>query len=191
MLPPTDRWNRPGARERRGCEGVRASSLVPPVTLLLFLAVVPAPAQAQDADGIRRSAWSAVIGERTHRRRLTAAIWAMHPYDPQFPELDWTGGLAFSWSQWFLASFVNSYDERSFMAGIERTWAQGVVGYLELGVGYRAGVVTGYDERLLSLAGHTPVLPFAGVLVWGDLGPAAVDLYYVYRAITLETSIRL
>ena len=28
------------------------------------------------------------------------------------------------------------------------------------GVGYRLGLVTGYDERLVSWAEHTPILPF-------------------------------
>ena len=147
-------------------------------------------AQQVEPEASGGSLWSALIGESVDRRRLTTAMWAMHPFEPQFPELDWTWGMAFSWSQWFLASFINSYDERSWIAGIERSWAHGTRGPVAFGVGYRAGIVTGYDERLVSWAEDLPALPFAGLLLWSDAGPLGVDLYYVYRAITLELAVR-
>ena len=66
---------------------------------------------------------------------------------------------------------------------------RGAWSFTEFGVGYRVGLVTGYDERLVSWAENVPVLPFGGVLAWVDVGPFALDVYYVYRAITLETSV--
>jgi hypothetical protein len=60
-----------------------------------------------------------------------------------------------------------------------------------VGVGYRVGLVTGYDERLFALANYTPVLPFAGLLVSADIGPLGIESVYVYKAITLEASLRL
>ena len=113
----------------------------------------------------------------------------MHPFEPQFPELDGTRGFGGLWGHWFGATFVNSYDERTFIAGIERTWASLRRGPFATGVGYRVGLITGYDERLIALARHTPVLPFGGILLWTQTGPVSVDAYYVYRAITLEVGL--
>jgi hypothetical protein len=59
-----------------------------------------------------------------------------------------------------------------------------------LGIGYRAGLVTGYDENLVSWAEDLPIIPFGGIVGWVDVGPLGVDVFYVYRAITLESSIR-
>jgi hypothetical protein len=186
----------PGAVEPRRPTRLRGSSLVGALVVLGLALTGPAPVEAQApaapaaSQAADRSFWSTLAGERMERRRLTAAMWAMHPFEPQFPELDWTWGVAFSWSQWFLATFINSYDERSFIGGIERTWIRSERGPFAAGLGYRVGVVTGYDERLVSWGEHTPVLPFAGVLLWTDFGPVGVDLYYVYRAITLEAALR-
>ena len=80
--------------------------------------------------------------------------------------------------------------QTAFIAGIERYWARGDWSFTEFGIGYRVGFVTGYDERLVSWADDVPILPFGGIVGWFDAGPFALDVYYVYRAITLESSVR-
>lgn len=113
----------------------------------------------------------------------------MHPFEPHFPELDGTRGVGGLYGHWFAATFVNSYGERTYILGVERSWLDLRRGPLGFGVGYRAGLIAGYDERLIGIARHTPVLPFAGFLVWSKLGPLGIDSYYVYRAITVEASV--
>ena len=147
-------------------------------------------AEPSSVEAVKEEGGPGILGERPNRRRLIGGLWALHPFEPQFPELDWTRGLGFQFSQWFAATFVNSYDERSFILGVERYWVSGRRGVLDAGVGYRLGLLTGYDERLFGLAEHVPVLPFGGVLGWVDVGPIGVDLFYVFRAITLEGSVR-
>jgi hypothetical protein len=131
-----------------------------------------------------------IVGERPDRRRVIGGLWALHPFEPQFPEMDWTRGFGVQFSQWFAATFVNSYDGRSFIFGLERYWLRGRRGVIDAGVGYRLGVLTGYDERLIPLAGYVPILPFGGVLGWADVGPIGVDMFYIFRALTLEGSVR-
>lgn len=144
-------------------------------------------ATAVDGDG---GGWlAAVLGTTPRRNRIIPGLWAMHPFEPQFPELDGTRGFGGLWGHWFGATFVNSYDERTFIAGIERTWVELGRGAFRTGLGYRAGLITGYDERLIGIARHTPVLPFGGVLLWTQVGPLGLDAYYVYRAITLEVGL--
>ena len=151
------------------------------------------PPRRGDGTGVEEGkggGWlSVVAGQSPERNRLIVGLWAMHPFEPHFPELDGTDGFGGLWGHWFGATFVNSYGARTFIAGIERDWLSLRRGPFGAGLGYRVGLVTGYDERLIGIAGHTPVLPFGGLLLWTQVGPISVDAYYVYRAITLETGL--
>lgn len=145
------------------------------------------PESATPADG---SGWlRAIVGESVGRTRMIAGMWALHPFEPHFPEVDPTSGFGGVYGHWFGATFVNSYDIRAFVVGVERSWFVLDGSRFGLGGGYRVGAVTGYDERLFGLARHTPILPFGGVLLWSQVGPLGLDAYYVYRAITLEASV--
>jgi hypothetical protein len=97
--------------------------------------------------------------------------------------------VGFQASGWLGGVFLNSYDRLSLIAGIERVWAETTMNGVGLGAGYRAGLLTGYDERLASWADETPILPFAGLLGWIRVGRVSIDGFYVYRAITLESSV--
>lgn len=148
-------------------------------------------APAGDAvEGAEELPGSGIVGVRPRRRRAILGLWSMHPYEPQFPEVDWTRGGGVQFSQWFLATFVNSYDDRSFIAGLERYWLERKAGFLDFGVGYRVGLLTGYDERLFELAKYTPILPFGGILGWVDVGPIGLDSFFVWRALTVEAAVR-
>ncbi len=161
------------------------------VALLMFTASVcwPAPVLAQAGVGGESGGWKGVFGEERSRPHVIVGVWALHPFEPQFPELDWASGFGVKSRQWLVATFVNSYERRGFIAALERYWWVGDFRHIDVGVGYRAGFVTGYDEELISLAGKTPVMPFTGLLVWTDVGPFSIDAFYAYRGITLETGL--
>lgn len=93
-------------------------------------------------------------------------------------------------SQAFVALFQNSYSGESWIFGIERHWGTASWGFLEVGAGYRAGIVTGYDEQLIGIARHTPILPVGGVVGWIYLGPVGGNVFWAYRAISLELTAR-
>ncbi len=168
------------------------------VTVLVLAA--PGATRAQDAVGVAAIEDAAAppgdsrsgtgfFGRNPERNRVIPSILRAHPFDGTFPELQYTPGLALQASGWLGAVFMNSYDALSLLAGVERAWLAGRTGSLAMGLGYRAGLVTGYDERFLAIAKDTPVLPFAGVLAWVQIGPVSLDGFYVYRAITLEGSV--
>ena len=159
--------------------------------LLLAAAVgVCSPASAQDSAQSDRDG-PGILGVPSERSRAILGGWGMHPFEPQFPELDWTSGFGLAVGQYYAVTFVNSYGNRGFIGALERYWGTASIGRVDVGVGYRVGLVTGYDERLFALANYTPVLPFAGLLVSADIGPLGIESVYVYKAITLEASLRL
>ena len=57
-------------------------------------------------------------------------------------------------------------------------------------VGYRAGVLYGYDERLLYVAGLSPVLPYVQLMALVQKGPVAVEVGQSWVVLTLAASWR-
>ena len=185
-----------GKRHARRGSLVRRLACAGLVSLGFVTSPSPIRAQALQPDSVvqdrddsgESSGIRAILGKTPDRRRIIPGMWAMHPFHHEFPKLDPTSGVAIQFSTWMFASFVPSYGDRSFVAAVERNWIVGDWRALRFGAGFRAGLMTGYDEQLIELARHTPVLPFAGLLIWSQLGPVGVDVFYVYRAITLEAS---
>lgn len=131
-----------------------------------------------------------ILGRAPHRRRILMGLWSLHPYHEAFPKLDKMWGLGLQYDGWFGATFINSYRDRSMMFGIAREWVVRETPEFGAGAGFRVGFVTGYDEQLLAIAGKIPAVPMGGPSLWARAGPLYVDVFYVYRAITIETSVR-
>jgi len=141
------------------------------------------PGAAAEEDGF------SILGRRSEGARLIGGMWTLHPFAISFPRVEDTHGVGILWRGWFGTTFVNSHGNRALAAGVERVWWEPSFRFLSVGIGYRAGLVTGYDERLLSWADDVPAVPFAGVLSWVRVGPARFDAFYVYRVVTLELSL--
>ena len=142
------------------------------------------------SDTAGSTGWKVLVGQNVSRSHVKLGLLALHPFEPQFPELDWASGFGIKADQWLVATFINSYDRRAFVVALERYWWARQLGWIDLGVGYRAGVITGYTEELIEWAGSAPALPFAGLLLWVDVGPLSIDGFYAYRGITLETGLK-
>lgn len=157
---------------------------------LLVLGTSDLGAQVGGSEGpaVSHAGSFSILGSPPERRRIIPGLFALHPFDPKFPEMAWTRGGGIQASTWFAAGFMNSYERFSLIAGVERNWWQHEAVGATLGVGYRVGLLTGYDRRLLQIADQLPALPVGGLLVWMDLGRVAVDTFYVYRALTVEGS---
>ncbi len=188
-------WGAGVALQSPAVRALRSWVLVALVALLG--AADPASGQSDGEAGVEAAAaaaeqgrgWTAIFGREYSRPHVIVGVWALHPFEPQFPEFDWTQGFGVRSHQWLAAAFVNSYDRVAFMAALERYWWVGDYSAIDIGIGYRVGLLSGYDERLLSLAGRVPALPFTGLLVWTDLGPFSLDVFYAYRGITVETGL--
>lgn len=175
--------------------GVRSCVVL--ALLALLGAVDPAAGQSAGDASLNASTaaseqgrgWTALFGREHSRTHVIVGLWALHPFEPQFPEFDWAQGFGVRSQQWLAAAFVNSYDQVAFMAALERYWWVGDYDAIDMGIGYRVGLLSGYDERLFALAGSVPALPFTGLLVWTDVGPFSLDVFYAYRGITVETGL--
>lgn len=87
----------------------------------------------------------------------------------------WNNNLmAMNYHGYFLGTLKNSFDDRAYAFGIERLWGkQPLPCNFSNEVGYRIGVISGYDERMMRIAKYTPLLPFPQVIdtiMWKNVG---------------------
>ena len=68
-----------------------------------------------------------LLGYAPEGYRATLGMWRLHPYQPDFPKAEWSDGLAFRVSQYFVARLTNSYYDRAYAGGSERRWGGGHV----------------------------------------------------------------
>lgn len=107
--------------------------------------------------------------------RIHVGLWTSHLRDlGRGLESNWLLGVG--WRGVYGGTFVNSFGQRAFAAGVEKPWVRRDEGRVGRGVGYRLGVVTGYDDRFLGLAGKLPILPMAQVVGDVAVGPSGVEL---------------
>lgn len=82
--------------------------------------------------------------------------------------------IAGTYKGFFAGTFINSFYDRGYALGIQRMWdTEQLSDNFKNSVGYRLGLVTGYDERLAPIAGKTPVLPFPQIIddiTWKHVG---------------------
>lgn len=75
---------------------------------------------------------------------------------------------------YFAGTLLNSFHDRAYVAGIQRYfYRQKISENVTQNVGYRLGLISGYDERMLSFAANTPLLPFPQLiyeLSWKHVG---------------------
>ena len=173
-------------------DGARAAAQAEPERVDVDESIVAAEASSDAAasEAAASDGAGGFWGSRSPRRRIIPALWGMHFFDRQSLRPFWTRGGGWQANGWFVGVFENSYDDLSVIAGVEREWGAWRAGWFGIGTGYRAGLITGYDGQLISIADKTPVLPFVGLDVWLQTGPLGVDVFYVYRALSVEAWIR-
>jgi hypothetical protein len=89
----------------------------------------------------------------------------------------------------FGATYINTYQTRGWTLGFERTWMEGHAGPLTAMVGFRAGLMYGYGERLGWLAEAVPILPFAQPILMGRAGPVTLDFSYTWVVLSFSAGL--
>jgi hypothetical protein len=177
----------------------RQSSLLAGVSFLLMLAPVPARGQETTSDGPLRDGLVAVASapETSHRSwwslwslsspydRVYLGMWTFHPFSDDPFRLETNNGAGLQYRSLLAFTCLNSFDHRTYVAGVERVWLEARRGVFAAMLGFRVGLIRGYDTELLQVAGDTPVLPFAGTVALFRLGPVGGEISWVYRAVSL------
>lgn len=149
--------------------------------VLLLTAAPLGSAAAQDPDPAARTHSGAL--------RVYVGMWSTHLRDfSRGLRNNWLVGLG--WRGLYGGTFVNSFGNRSFTAGIQQTVARGEDATVVPSLGYRLGVVSGYDERFMSIASWAPVLPMAQLLGGLESGRTGLELGWAGLVATLGPHFR-
>jgi hypothetical protein len=120
--------------------------------------------------------------------RIYLGMWTSHLREDRRRGFMNNWGVGAAVKGYFGATFLNSYGGRAFTAGIQRTVASTPAARVNAFVGYRLGLLTGYDRRLIALAAKTPVLPFVQPFVCVDVDRVGVELSYTFVVLSIATS---
>jgi hypothetical protein len=152
------------------------------VVLIVILALAgPSRGAAQSAAESSRASYGV---------RLHVGMWTMHLSDLGGGlESNWL--VAVTWRGVYGGTFVNSFGRRSFAGGIERPLLRSQDHGVAAGLGYRFGLVTGYDERFLGLASRLPALPMLQLMGDVAVGRTGVELAWVAKVATMGPHLRL
>lgn len=145
-----------------------------------------------------QSVWASPTGEpeadpdtpAAFHTRIYFGMWTSHVRDPG-GGLDANSLIGLAFHGFYGATFTNSYGERSVAAGIQRSFTSPKDGSLTTALGYRVGLVTGYDQRFLGVAGKTPALPFAQLVGSLDHRKLGVELAYSGLAVSVLLNWRM
>jgi hypothetical protein len=152
------------------------------VLIACLVLAAPAAARAQHGAAPEESA-------PREPTRLYFGMWTTHlKHDVVALDNNWALGV--SYRGVFAATFLNSFGRRAFAAGIQRTIAAMDARPLGVSLGYRVGLVSGYDGRFMRVARDMPVLPFVQPLVTVDVQRLGFEVSYTFVIVSVAMSYR-
>ncbi len=124
----------------------------------------PHDTTSTDTAAPTKTTWDKIKGTKT-KPALYLGMVTFH-LEPGSRDDRWNNNLvAVSYDGFIAGTLMNSFDDRAFVFAIERLWStQQLSANVTNSVGYRLGLITGYDERMMQIAEYTPVLPFPQVM---------------------------
>ncbi len=124
-----------------------------------------------------------------YENRLYLGMWTAHLREPVLT-LRNNYAVGFTTHGYFAATFLNSYGNRAFTGGIQRTIVKTAPGTFGALLGFRLGFITGYDGRLMRIARDTPVLPLVQPFVRFDVKRLGVEVSYTFVVVSAGLSFR-
>jgi hypothetical protein len=120
-------------------------------------------------------------------RHVYTGMWTVHFRDWE-RGIDANHLIGLSWGRVYGGTFINSWERRAFSAGVQGSFGEWRAGPGRVGLGWRVGFVTGYDERFASVAAKTPVLPFAQPLL--TVGGTRTAVEFSWSGVVASAAVR-
>ena len=144
-------------------------------------------AEAEAVEGLAGHWWT-LWSEPSTNDRFLLGLFTIHVYSPQNGwSNDEVGGVIYK--GFYAATFETTHGPRGYSVGFERLWKRGIRRPFEWGLGFRTGLVYGYDHRLGWLADRIPVLPMAQPIAFARLGPLTADLTYTWIVMSVTAGL--
>jgi hypothetical protein len=152
-------------------------------------AQTPAPGSGSGSSSAEPRRWWYLWSRASPHNRVLAAMWTIHlnhlddgHSNDSLYGVIWRGG--------YVATFDTTHGGRAYTVGVERDFVSGSVGPLGAMLGFRTGLVYGYDGELGWMAEAVPILPFAQPVVYARVGPLTADVTYTWVVMSLTAGVR-
>ena len=91
----------------------------------------------------------------------------------------------------FVGALLNSFSDRAFVVGVQRNLYTNQLSHnTQMNIGYRLGLISGYDERMSDYAKYLPVLPIPELYVDFAYKHFGTELSYIGVVFTAKFFIR-
>jgi hypothetical protein len=129
--------------------------------------------------------WERIVGEPS-ANSVYFGMWSYHLRPgSQKAEDSRNDLLGVVYHGFFAGTLRNSFRHRSWALGIQRNWlSKPLSPNINYSLGYRLGLVHGYDEHLMHLAGQVPFIPFAQIV--SDLSYKNVGVELSYTGVVVS-----
>jgi len=135
-----------------------------------------------------RGPWWTLWSWRSPHDRILAGAFTIHLYNlGAAPTNSHSIGLIYNGV--LGATFITTKGPRGWVVAFERAWLEGSWGPTRTMLGFRAGLVYGYDERLFAMAGILPIFPYGQPLALIRWGPASLDVTYTFVVVSATASV--
>jgi hypothetical protein len=124
------------------------------------------------------------------RTRVFTGMWSTHLRDAK-DGLQKNSLIGLAYHGYYAATFINSFGDRALTAGLQRSFSDAGLGPLCKSLGYRAGLITGYDQRFFGIGDKLPVIPFVQLTGHVDYRNAGLEIAYAGVVASLIVSFRL
>lgn len=170
----------------------------PLLTVALLAASLCGPASvAAQSDVATRSSgetredrrWWNVWSHPSEEDRLIAGMWTTH-LNREKDGWQNDRAVALILDGFYGVTFRTTHGPRAYSLGVERSWLSASTGALTGMLGFRTGLVYGYDRRLGWAAEKYPILPVAQPVLYARLGPIAADLTYTWVVVSVAAALR-
>ncbi len=143
----------------------------------------------EQAEETSRGAWWSLWSEPAGQDRVILYMTSVHIDSDRE---GWSNDQAFAlvYRSVYGGTFRTTHGPRGWALGLERSWASVESGPVGATMGFRTGLVYGYDEELGWLAGDVPVLPFFQPTVLAHAGPVGVDVGYAWVVMSVTVAVR-
>jgi hypothetical protein len=153
----------------------------------LCLMWLPAPAEAQDTTTGPHETTTSPPARETRPRpptRIYFGMCTLHLRDDVVAlDNNWAIGIASH--GFFGATFLNSYGRRAYTTGLQRTIFSTEPALVGASLGFRLGLISGYDGRFMRIARDTPVLPLVQPFASVDVGHVGVEISYTFVIVSM------
>jgi hypothetical protein len=121
---------------------------------------------------------------------LYLGMWSAHLNDPNFDvSNNWL--IGYNFRGYFLGTFINSYNQRSWATGVQRSvWSIGKLDSLNTSLGYRLGLMTGYQNRFPQFYRNSPIIFFPEFYANVAFDYIGVQISYSWTVVTAGFFIR-